>query len=85
MSKLHRTQIYLEEEQLRRLRLEAVRERLASSELIRRAIDDFLKNKENIIDWENDPLNKAVGKIKLDVTDAAERHDHYLYGRRKKP
>ena len=84
MSNLHRAQIYIEETQMRQLKLEAERERLAVSELIRQAIDRLLKTKANNINWSSDPLTKAVGKINLTATDAATSHDHYLYGRRKR-
>ena len=81
MAHLHRTQIYIEEEQFRRLRLVAEKERLSGvSELIRRAVDFFLKTKAGKADWGKDPLTKAVGKIRLSVTDASEKHDRYLYG-----
>jgi len=81
MSHLHRTQIYIDEDQMKRLQLEAKKEHLGNvSELIRRAIDFFLKTKARDIDWNKDPLTKAVGKIKLSVTDASEKHDRYLYG-----
>jgi len=81
MSNLHRTQIYIEEDQLHQLKLEAERERLAISELIRRAIRYLLETKTKSVDWNGDPLTKAIGKIKLTVTDASVNHDHYLYGR----
>lgn len=84
MSNLHRAQIYIEEDQIQRLKIEAERERLAVSELVRRAIERFLKAKTKNIDWDSDPLTKAIGKIKLAVTDASVDHDHYLYGRRKR-
>ena len=79
MGHLHRTQIYLENEQMGRLKLEAAKARLAVSELIRRAIDHFLKGNEEKADWSKDPLTKAVGKIRLSVTDASLKHDRYLY------
>ena len=84
MSNLHRTQVYIEEEQIRRLKLETKREHLAVSKLIRRAIDRFLQTKEKGISWDSDPLTKVVGKIKLRVTDASVNHDHYLYGQGKR-
>ncbi|MFH1798693.1 MAG: ribbon-helix-helix protein, CopG family [Candidatus Omnitrophota bacterium] len=79
MSSLHRTQVYIEEAQLKRLKLEAIREHLAVSELIRNAIDRFLKLKEKKVNWDNDVLSKAIGKIKLNVDDASVKHDRYLY------
>ena len=69
---------------MRQLKLEAERERLAVSELIRQAIDRLLKTRGNNINWSSDPLTKAIGKIKLTATDTAVDHDHYLYGRRKR-
>ena len=81
MGNLHRTQIYIEEDQMRQLKLEAERERLAVSELIRRAIQRLLEAKTKSVDWSSDPLTKAIGKIKLAVTDASVKHDHYLYGK----
>lgn len=81
MGHLHRTQIYIEEQQFRRLQLEAEKERLSGvSELIRRAVDSFLKAKAGKADWSKDSLTRAIGKIRLSVTDASEKHDKYLYG-----
>lgn len=85
MSTLHRAQVYLEEEQLRRLKIEAEREHLPVAVLVRGAISRFLKAKDKGINWDNDPLVKAVGKVKLSVTNASINHDHYLYGRKKHP
>ncbi|MDI6758797.1 MAG: CopG family transcriptional regulator [Candidatus Omnitrophota bacterium] len=81
MSNLHRTQIYIEEEQMQQLKLEARREHLAISELIRRAIQCLLETKTKSVNWDGDPLTKAIGKIKLTATDASVNHDHYLYER----
>jgi hypothetical protein len=83
MSNLHRTQIYIEEEQIHQLRLEAEREHLAVSELIRRAIQYLLEKRTRTVSWDNDPLSKAVGRIKLDVSDASLDHNRYLYGRKE--
>jgi len=81
MAHLHRTQIYIEEEQFQKLRFVAEKEHLNGvSELIRRAVDFFLKTKAVKTDWGRDSLTKAVGKIRLSVTDASEKHDRYLYG-----
>lgn len=82
MGNLHRTQIYIEEDQMRQLKLEAERERLAISELIRMAIRRLLEAKTRSVNWDSDPLTKAIGRIKLAVTDASADHDHYLYGKR---
>ena len=84
MGHLHRTQIYLEDQQMSRLKLEAAKAHLAVSELIRRAVDYFLKGGDEKTDWDKDPLTKAVGKIKLSSGDVSSRHDDYLYGRKEK-
>ena len=84
MGNLQRAQIYIEEDQMHQLKLEAEREHLAVSELIRQAIDRLLKARANNINWSSDPLTKAIGKIKLTVSDASVNHDHYLYSRRKR-
>ena len=83
MSNLHRTQIYIDEEQIHQLRLEAEKEDIAISELIRRAIRRLLETKARSVNWDSDPLTKAVGKIRLTVNDASVDHDHYLYGKRR--
>ena len=83
MSTLHRTQIYIGEDQIQQLKLEAEKERLTVSELTRMAIERFLKTKARTVDWNKDSLSKAIGKIKLTVPDASIEHDHYLYGRKK--
>lgn len=82
MGNLHRTQIYIEEDQMRQLKLEAGRERLAISELIRQAIQRLLETKTRSVDWNNDPLTRTIGRIKLAVNNASVNHDHYLYGRK---
>ncbi len=84
MSNLHRTQIYIEEEQMQQLRHEAGKEHLAISELIRRAIKSLLETKTKSVNWEKDPLTKTIGKVKLTVNGASIDHDHYLYGQRKR-
>ena len=77
------TQSYIEENQMRRLKLEAEKKHLAVSELVRRAIKLFLTTRIRNIDWENDPINKTIGKIRLSISDASENHDYCLYGKKK--
>ena len=79
MSNLHRAQIYIGEEQIKQLKIESEREHSHVSKLVRKAIDFFLQAKSKNINWENDPLTKAIGTIKLSVNDASEKHDHYVY------
>ena len=79
MSDLYRAQIYLKSYQMQQLKIEAEKEHSDVSKLVRKAIDFFLKTKARNINWEKDPLTKAIGTIKLSVNDASEKHDHYLY------
>lgn len=83
MSVLYRAQVYLEPGQMKRLKLEAEKERVPVAVLIRKAINNFLKTKEKGVNWDNDPLTLTVGKIKLNVNDASVNHDRYLYGKKK--
>ena len=84
MSTLHRSQVYIPEEMISLLKLEAKKDGLTVSELIREAIQKLLTQKSKSINWDNDPLTKAIGKFKSDVTDASTNHDFYLYGGKKK-
>ena len=84
MSTLHRTQVYIDKNQIRRLKLAESKKHQAVSELIRTAIEVFLASEDKQIDWENDPLTQAAGRLTLKVSDASEEHDHYLYGTPKK-
>ncbi len=82
MSVLHRSQIYIPEDQIRLLKLEAKREKSNVSELVREAISRFLAERAKEIDWDNDPLTKLIGKFTYDVTDASTNLDDYLYGKK---
>ncbi len=84
MSNLHRTQIYIDKEQIHQLKIEAEKERLPVSVVIREAIRRHLETRIKSVDWDSDPLTKAVGKVKLPVDDASVNHDDYLYRSRKK-
>jgi hypothetical protein len=80
MAELHRTQLYIHETDMAELRLEAHREHVTVSEIVRKAIHRFLRIERDDITWEHDPLVKTVGQIELTVRDASEKHDEYLYG-----
>jgi len=84
MSNLHRTQIYIGEEQMHQLKVEAQKEHVPVSQLIRKAIEFFLKAKTKSINWDNDSILKGIGTLNLDVTDASINHDNYLYGFKKR-
>ena len=55
----------------------------SAAAVIREAIDKYVKEGE--IDWENDPIFKAVGFFESKEGDLSINHDHYLYGAKKKP
>ena len=76
---LHRTQIYMQEHQIKKLKQEAQKGQSSVSELIRKAINSFLQTKESSVNWKADPLSKAIGKIKLNASDSSVNHDKYLY------
>jgi len=84
MNTLHRSQIYIDKDQMNLLKLEATKEHVTVSKLIRTAITRYLKSKEKNIKWDSDPLVKAVGKINLTIDDASKQHDYYLYGGEKR-
>ena len=74
-----RKQIYLEEEQDKKLNLEAARRKTPVSSLIRLAIDLYLERKSKNADWDNDPLTRGIGSVSLNVDDASLNHDKYIY------
>lgn len=82
MSTLHRSQVYIPEEMISLLKVEAKKAGRTVSELIREAIQNLLAQKIKSINWDNDSFTKAIGTIKLDVTDASEKIDFYLYGKK---
>ena len=84
MRKLSRKQIYLDDEQFCRLKTEADNKKKTVSEVIREAIHEYMEKSVKEVDWDNDPLTKAIGSITLDVDDASVNHDYYLYGGKKK-
>lgn len=80
MSQLQRTQIYLEQDQLQRLKSASDKKQLPMSVLIRQAIDQFLSRGNDNKDWAKDSLSKSIGKISLKSKTASVDHDRYLYG-----
>lgn len=73
-----RTQIRLDEEQARRLKLLAVTRGVSVAELIRQAAGQLLQEADNESKWER--ASRIIGKFR-DVenrADVAENHDRYL-------
>lgn len=79
VSKKRRTQIYLDQDQMSWLKLEASHRKTTMSNLIRDAVGHLVKERRRV-DWENDPIAKLVGAFKGGPPDLAEEHDHYIYG-----
>ena len=79
---MNRTQIYLDEVQQEALRERAVAEGRSVAALIREAVSQFLapggRSKKK------DPFLAIAGTFAGGPGDAAERHDDFLYRRRKK-
>ncbi len=79
-----RTQVYFPEELYKRLKKRAKKEGKSVAALIREASEEYLKEEEKEIDWENDPFFKAAGIFSSKDGDLSINHDHYLYGAPKK-
>jgi len=85
---MKRKQIYLTEEQERRLKELAVDRRVPEAALIREALNAFLDEHsfKGFDRMEDSPLWALVGLVDSPEgpTDGALNHDHYLYGGPKK-
>ena len=80
MSKKRRPQIYLDQDQMSWLKLEASHRKTTMSNLIRDAVSHLAERERKRVDWANDPLTKLVGFVKGGPRDGAVEHDHYIYG-----
>jgi metal-responsive CopG/Arc/MetJ family transcriptional regulator len=78
-----RTQVYFPHEVYRKIEKQAQEEDKSSAQIIREAVEKFLDDKNRAIDWQGDPLFKAVGILESKAGDLSENHDTYIYGRRK--
>ena len=76
---LPRTMVYLESEQIDELRRISARERTSVTELIRRAVRDFLGAKP-AGPVSPDVYRRIVGLGDSGRSDVAENHDKYLAG-----
>lgn len=76
-----KTQVYFPEELHRQLKEYARHQGISMAQVIRQAVSQYLEGKAPTSqDWENDPILGIVGMIKdVDVTDASENHDYYIY------
>lgn len=73
-----RTMVYLDSSQMEALRRMARRERVSLAELIRRAVDRYLKPESVSPPVPREAYERLIGFFSDDVTDVSERHDHYI-------
>lgn len=74
-----RTQVQLTEEQARRLRALAREEGVSLAEMVRRAVEGYLQEKENGGFAERaERALAAVGRFASGLRDVSQEHDHYL-------
>jgi len=76
---MHRTQIQLSDEQTRALRDLSVQHNKSVAQLIREAIDEFLRSRH--MPAGDEPRRRAIqaaGRFHSGVPDLATRHDDYL-------
>jgi hypothetical protein len=79
MTTLKRTQVYFPEDMLEALKSKAKKEKTTIADIVRKAVSEILK-KEEMKDWENDPLWNIVGAGSSEDGDLSINHDKYLYG-----
>ena len=85
MSKLKRTQIYIDEQDALDLSKEGKKKDCSVSQLIREAIKAYLfQQQRNNRSWEKDPLIKLVGKFTSKEKGLSEDIDKVLYDKTTK-
>jgi len=74
-----RTQIQLTEEQVHKLKKHAEARHISVAELIRQAVDKFIRD-GNIIDVEEKRRRaaSAAGRLRSGISDLSTRHDEYF-------
>ena len=73
-----RTQIQIEEEQIKWLREEARARGVSVSQLIREGVAFFRAHEERVPEDKKERALAAIGRYSSDVSDVSERHDDYL-------
>ena len=73
-----RTQIQMEDDQIKWLRAEARARGVSVSQLIREGIALFRTNQERFPEDKKRKALAAVGLFSSDISDVSERHDDYL-------
>ena len=73
-----RTMVYLEERQMKALKDKARHEHVSVAELVRRAVDRYLKREAAAQPVPREAYEKLIGIFSSGDTDVSERHDYYL-------
>ena len=77
------TNVRLDEDTHRAVKLLAVDRRVSAAEIIRDAIDRYLTNPPTPggdAPPEQDPFFQVIGLVNTGTRDGSLRHDHYIYG-----
>ncbi len=82
MPTLKRTQMYFPEEILRKLKRKALEKKTTVANIVRDAVSELLK-KEEVKNWNDDPLWNMVGSSSSKERDLSVNHDKYLYGKNR--
>ena len=76
-------QFHFPEDLLLEMDAEAKREHISMAELVRRAVEKYLKtSRRGGSRWKNDPLNKAIGSFEGEK-ELSRKVDQYIYGGKK--
>ena len=73
-----RTMVYLDPGQMEALKKKARREHASVAELIRRAVERYLRPESARAPVPREAYEKLIGIFSSGLTDVSERHDHYL-------
>ncbi len=68
--------VYMTEDQERLLREAARRENISEAEVMRRALEAYVRGRLQ------DPFRELIGMANDGPVDGAEKHDRYIYGER---
>lgn len=77
-----RTQVYFPFEMYKRIAKKAKKESKSVASVVREAVEKYVKEEDETIDWENDPFFKIVGIANSGIKDLSVNHDKYLYGKK---
>ena len=83
MAMTKRIQFYFPDSLLVEMDAEAKRHGISMAELVRRAVEEYLRHARKGTKRKKDPLDRMAGFFEGDE-DLSEKHDVYIYGERKK-